>query len=352
VVRHLFIILAACIGVGLPEAAPAARFERLAMPDGAGPPVEIGIWSPEGDAKHLPLVVISHGTGGDFRSHQDTAQALADAGFVVAAPTHPGDNWRDTSRTFAVWQRPRHLKMTIDHVLQRWGGRGRIDPGRIGAFGFSAGGFTVLVAAGGDPQLARIRGHCRANPRFFDCSIAPNAPIELLGPIEWVHDDRIRAVVVAAPALGFTFGAEGLTRVTQPMQLWRAERDQVLPHPFYAEAVRTALPRQPEYRVVPQAGHFDFLKPCSPGAAAARPELCGSAPGFDRARFHHQMNEDIIRFFRRTLSAPGPRRRGLTGSTGSAAVSEGGSAFRTLVPSSSLRPLTGMAAVLARIARL
>ena len=39
----------------------------------------------------LPLIVMSHGRRGWFGGHHDTAAALADAGFVVAALNHPGD---------------------------------------------------------------------------------------------------------------------------------------------------------------------------------------------------------------------------------------------------------------------
>jgi predicted dienelactone hydrolase len=42
-------------------------------------------------------VVISHGNGGDDLTHIDTAMALANAGYVVAALTHTGDNPRDQS---------------------------------------------------------------------------------------------------------------------------------------------------------------------------------------------------------------------------------------------------------------
>jgi len=47
----------------------------------------------------LPLVVSSHGRGGWFGLHHDTAEALADAGFVVAAINHPGDNGNDSSQS-------------------------------------------------------------------------------------------------------------------------------------------------------------------------------------------------------------------------------------------------------------
>src|SRR6516225_11631278 len=39
----------------------------------------------------LPLVVVSHGKGSHFVLHHDTAEMLADAGFIVAAINHPGD---------------------------------------------------------------------------------------------------------------------------------------------------------------------------------------------------------------------------------------------------------------------
>jgi predicted dienelactone hydrolase len=107
-------------------------------------------------------------------------------------------------------------------------------------------------------------------------------------------DPRIRALVVAAPALGFTFGKAGLSSVTIPVQLWRADEDEILPVPDYADAVRKALPRAPEFHAVPSAGHFDFLMPCTSTAIA--PEICRSRPGFDRAAFHRDFNARVVRF--------------------------------------------------------
>lgn len=270
---------------------------RLAVPDGDGPAIEAGVWLPGASfAGPRPLVVISHGSGGDFQSHRDTAEALARAGFVVAALTHTGDNWRDQSQATNVVQRPRQLSVLIDYMVERWEGRATIDPDRIGAFGFSFGGFTVLTAAGGEPDMSRIAEHCRAHPAFYDCRLMSARPAASATPA-WTHDARLKAVVAAAPALGFTFTREGLAGVTQPVQLWKAGADQVLPGPFYAEPVRDALPRAPEFRQVEGAGHFDFLPPCTPQLAAAAPIICTPTPGFDRAAFHDQLNREVVRFF-------------------------------------------------------
>lgn len=105
------------------------------------------------------MIVISHGTGGAADTHYDTALALAEAGFIAAAVTHTGDNWRDHASSFTrrnFVERPRHLKLAIDYLLTAWSGRDHVAAERIGAFGHSAGGFTVLVGVGGEPDLDRL----------------------------------------------------------------------------------------------------------------------------------------------------------------------------------------------------
>ena len=83
------------------------------------------------------------------------------------------------------------------------------------------------------------------------------------------------------------------------MQLWLAEEDVILPHPRYAQTVRLALPKTPDYRVVyhvGHAGHFDFLAPCSVALANLAPVICQSDPGFDRVAFHQIFNAAVVDF--------------------------------------------------------
>lgn len=306
--------------------APAAKaqsvqagFQHQLTADG----IEVGIWYPTSgtpvhqrlglytqdvvaggrvtDGKH-PLVVISHGTGGDFAGHVDTAVALARAGFIVAALTHPGDNWRDNNRATRIEGRPAALSATISYMLQAWPAHAAIDPDRIGAFGFSAGGFTVLAAAGGRPDMRRFADHCARHPAYFVCTLLKSQPRTLTSAWPSTTDPRIKAIVVAAPAIGFTFDRAGLAGVRIPVQLWRADDDRVLPAPFYADAVRAALPNKPEFHAVSGAGHFDFLAPCAD--PATMPQLCASAPGFDRTAFHARFDAQVVRFFTEKLNRP------------------------------------------------
>ena len=305
--------------------AHAAGFQQGVAADPGGKPLAIGIWYPSQtpakpvsrgpttmtvavdapvNGKALPIIVISHGTGGSYLGHFDTAVALADAGYVVVAMNHTGDNYADQSRSIDIMDRPRQVSRVIDHMLTTWEGHAAIDPQRVGMFGHSAGAFTTLAIIGGVPDFRTIGPMCRQYPGDFACQLLARTQTPVVEPATAsVADARIKAAVIAAPALGFTFSPSGLKDVKVPVQLWRAEHDALVPHPRYAEAVRLALPDAPDYRVVANAGHFDFLAPCSDALASMAPEICTNPAGFDRAAFHVDFDAEVVKFFEKTLAS-------------------------------------------------
>ena len=313
-----------CLFAFLSGPVHAAGFQHGFAADPNGKPLKIGIWYPSVATpkslsigpttmsvalggpvagRGLPLVVMSHGTGGSFLGNVDTAVALADAGYVVAAVTHTGDNHADGSRSIFVADRARHIRSVIDHMLSGWEDRATVDPARIGIFGFSAGGFTALASIGGQADFSKLAPMCREHPNEYACQVIAKSGQAGLAPPDWsgARDPRIKAAVVAAPALGFTFTPDGLNNVTIPIQLWRAGDDAILPHPRYAEAVRRALPQEPDYRVVPGACHFDFMAPCGEALEKIAPAICTSGPGFDRLAFHQSFNTSVVDFFGKHL---------------------------------------------------
>lgn len=305
--------------------------QKAVVPDPKGKPIAIGIWYPgtgqpspqqlrlftqnvavdspiSGDG--LPLVLISHGTSGSLASHYDTAIALAQAGFVVAALTHTGDNSDDQSYTgnhFNLVDRPRQVKMVLDWLFSSWPGRSHLDVRRVGMFGFSLGGFTTLVEIGGTPELDRTAQLCSTRPDAPECNFIKTTHGDGLEPPkekpQWVHDPRIKAAVVAAPAVGFLFGPGDLKHAGIPVQLWRAEKDSQAPDPWNSAVVRKELPHPPDEHVVPGQDHYVFLAPCSDALAAAVPVICHDTPGFDRAAFHRSFNQSVVDFFSRELKA-------------------------------------------------
>src|SRR5258708_14296750 len=77
------------VGIWYPSDTPASPQPRALLPQTVAPDGRLA-------GQHLPLIIISHGSGGWFGGHVVTALALADAGYVVAAPTHAGANYEDT----------------------------------------------------------------------------------------------------------------------------------------------------------------------------------------------------------------------------------------------------------------
>jgi len=304
----------------------AAGFQHGFAADPDGKPLEIGIWYPSKEAPKpmnfgpttmtvamngavdgsaLPMVVMSHGAGSSFMGHYDTAIALADAGYVVAAVTHTGDNYADKSRSVDIMDRPRHISRAIDHMLAAWDGHASINAQRIGMFGYSAGGFTTLVSIGGIADFSTIGPMCSQYPADFACQLIAKSgrPTVLFPASSFKADLRIKAALVAAPALGFSFAPDGLKGVKVPVQLWSAENDAMVPTPRYAQAVRLALPQAPDYRVVRKAGHYDFMAPCSDALAGMALAICKGDPDFDRAAFHQTFNAAAVDFFGKTLKA-------------------------------------------------
>jgi predicted dienelactone hydrolase len=228
--RVIAVALTASLGLlAFIPSVEAVGFQQVSVPDTVDRPLVVGIWYPS-DAPvrqrpldlnsqevaldgmvaghRLPLIVISHGTGESFSAHFDTAIALAEAGFVVAAVTHTGDNYRDRSYSFTQRNfvgRARHIRQVIDYMLGTWPERPRLDPMRIGAFGHSAGGYTVLLVVGGIPTFGRAVQFCTEHPAAWECKqigqVRQDAPPPLEPPsFAAAHDVRIRAAVIAAPA--------------------------------------------------------------------------------------------------------------------------------------------------------
>lgn len=304
-----------------PQSLPAGvHTEEVTAPDPADQPLPVRVWYPDAPARNLPLIIISHGTGGSQTGHGDTAAALAKAGFVVAAVRHTGDNFRDdgyVSQGKHLSGRPRHVSRVIDYMLRQWPGHARIDPSRIGLFGHSAGGFTGLVIAGGEPDLTTVAAHCREEPDAWDCHYLTSNGVDpgrFKGPPAWDHDPRVKAVSIVAPAVGYTFAPDRLAAVTIPVQLWDAGKDDIVDRS--AATIRTLLPQPPEYHLSTGAGHFSFLDSCGLGMRATimvmtwsgTPDICADPEGFDRTTFHRGFNRDVVAFFGKTLvAAPSSR---------------------------------------------
>ncbi len=231
---------------------------------------------------------------------------MADAGFVVAAIYHPHDNGNDRSESDSLSilaSRPVDMIRLLDFMLNGWKDRAAIDPAKIGFFGFSAGAYTGLVLAGGNPDFRRIPPYCTESNKSQGCEQFRSGDIPSSPP----HEPRIRAAVLADTALNFMFTQEGLAGIQIPLLIWRSELGGGGVDPKNSALTANSLPGKPDIHVVP-AGHYAFLPPCSPQFAANLPRFCTDPPGFDRTAFHRDFDASIVRFFREHLVGDGGTR--------------------------------------------
>ncbi|WP_417428805.1 alpha/beta hydrolase family protein [Kiloniella sp.] len=313
----------------------ATGFQLIFVTDPDDKTIEVGIWYPSNSAAPdkantpfrqalalngtikkgpHPLILLSHGYGGWMGGHASTAKSLAEAGYIAAAPTHTGNNYEDESYPPQRWMldRPRHIKLTIDHLLGKWTDKTAIDPSRIGIFGFSAGGYTALVSSGGVPNIQKLLTHCKNYPSEVACNLGTNNNVAITDlskrpTKDWNHDPRISAAVVVAPGFGFSFDKSSLEKVTLPLQLWSGTKDLNVPTKTNSDVIFKSLPKAAEYHLVEDAGHFAFLSPCNPLMEKHNPRVwnmvCVDAPTFNRKEFQEKFNEKVIKFFNKNLPA-------------------------------------------------
>jgi predicted dienelactone hydrolase len=238
--------------------------------------------------RQLPLVVISHGNGGSPWAHRGTALHLVRHGMVVALVEHLGNSRSDSTlsgSTEMLQHRPRHLRLALDAVLAAPDLCDSIDASRIAAIGHSIGAYTALASAGGRP-MTQLHDRPSGPPR----------------PLAVTTDERLRALVLLAPAAGWFAHAGALEKVRAPMLIMTGASDQVTP-PLHAAIVMRGVPKTVHvtHHVVANAGHFAFQTPFP--ACMTTPDFAPSQdpPGFDRAAFHTRMNDAILTFLRERM---------------------------------------------------
>lgn len=345
--RNFLPALVALLGLLAASLANATSMGMASLPaDGAGGPVTLFfptfdtarpvqrgsfelLLAP--DARPAPalsngrLIAISHGSGGGPWPQVTLAQALVDAGFTVVLPFHRGDSWLDPSQPGpASWKlRPAEISHAIDRVAAdpRFAGL-KLD--KVGAYGMSAGGHTMLSLAGGAWSPERFRAHCEQHiADDFNACVGLATRLTggaLDGLKQWVaqrvlnwkfggdaapqtHDDpRIAAIVAGVPAAA-DFDLATLTHPRVPLGFITADADRWLLPRLHSDPLRAACQDCELIADLHGAGHGALLAPPPRPEAlgALERELIGDPPGFDRAAATLQWVQPTVAFFHRHL---------------------------------------------------
>jgi predicted dienelactone hydrolase len=288
-------------GMAAPEAALAAP--RVAVEKRGG-------W---------PLVLLSHGTGGSAIQMAWLGTALARAGFIAVAVDHPGNNsdGKMTPEGMALWwERATDLSQVLDMMLADGVFGKQIDQARVGAAGYSLGGYTVMELAGAQTDVSELLRACKEDADMAVCHVPEargmGSPEDILKVVRKTSgeslarsdgdysDARIGAVFAIAPALGFTQTEESLNAIRLPVELVVGDIDKIAPVRDNAGVLYHDV-RGSHLTLLPKVGHYTFLDACTAAGAKAFPQFCEDEHGVERDAVHAKVAGMAVSFFRRSL---------------------------------------------------
>jgi len=252
--------------------------------------------------KH-PLVVFSHGAGGNGSGYAWFGQYLASHGYLVAMVYHYRANTFDSSALYVrnrLWQRPRDVSLDITHLLadKTWGPH--IDPNQIGAAGHSQGGFTALWLGGAkvNPDLFVAYQRGWKNNQVVPSYLREQMQLDA-EPAVNVRDDRVKAAFAMAPGdiQGFGMDEAGLRQMAIPAYIIVGAADTATPPKENAEFAAKYIPHAKLDVLLGQVSHEIFDNECDQVGRDNYPDACIDAPGVDRAKLHEYIGNAALKFF-------------------------------------------------------
>ncbi len=261
-----------------------------------------------------PLLLLSHGYGGNWRNLNWLAKEMAVQGYIVAAVDHPGTTTFNKLPQDAkqLWRRPQDLQRAMVKIITTPSLAGKVDAQRIAAVGHSLGGWTVLKLAGARFDTARFQNDCLAHARLSACQLIQALGIDeaagQLGADE--AEAKIKAVVSLDLGLARGFTPESLSQIAVPVMIMTPQTDSdelptALESGYLAEYIPADIKRVGS---VEGATHFSFMQQCKPGARELIAEqepgeeiVCQDGGTRSRAAIHRQLARDISSFLNQAL---------------------------------------------------
>ncbi|PSB12515.1 hypothetical protein C7B62_01465 [Pleurocapsa sp. CCALA 161] len=242
------------------------------------------------ERRKLPLIVISHGLGGDLTTFAYLAQHLASHGFAVAVPEHPGSSAKqiegllnglesDVTPPEELINRPLDIKFLLDRLEASFGHK--IDVDNVGVIGQSFGGYTALALAGAEINWNSLNRDCPNLDNSWNLSWLIQClalQIPLVATQTELKDERIKAAIAINPLVSSIFGEESLSKIDLPVMFISGSSDPITPALSEQIIPFTWLTTPKKYLVLLKGGtHFSTLNE-SAGSIPVPEKAIGPSP--------------------------------------------------------------------------
>jgi predicted dienelactone hydrolase len=248
-----------------------------------------------------PIVLLTHGTGGQALQLEWLARDLARHGFIAIGMDHHGNTNSEPYRAegfLCWWERARDLTVLLDLIEAHSEFAERIDMERVFVAGYSLGGCTAVALLGAVTETSRFQPspgnkEFGRGPREF-----PDLADHLPGLLEnsavfrtsWARmkdsyrDSRFKGALLLAPGRSVLGSDEqSLAMIERPTRIVVGGSDFVRPTAIWLhERLRTSTLELLE----PEAGHYVFLPEATVAGRLADPVCCIDAPAVDRRAVH------------------------------------------------------------------
>jgi len=269
-----------------------------------------------------PLVLLSHGTGGTALGMGWLGQYLASQGYITAAINHHGNNAIEPylAHGFMLWwERATDFSVLLDQLLNEVDlFKDKIDEQRIGVAGFSLGGCTAILLAGGRCDLDHFKSFCDSPEGDSSGDKPREFPVRLIDVEKLIRTDRyyreswlrqrqsyrenrIKAAFAIAPALGMAFTADSLGKIDIPVQIITTEIDNEVTPKINAFRFSELIPKACLEVIHGEADHYVFLDEATAAGKRLEPVICIDHPSVDRRQIHQQVGRQATNFFDREL---------------------------------------------------
>lgn len=263
------------------------------------------------DTPH-PLVLLSHGSGGNAVNIGWIATYLANQGMVVIAPNHPGTTSRDSipQETIKIWERPDDMHAILEYAEQKLAQNLHIDTARIGVVGFSLGGHTALSLVGAQADHVAYIDYCALPDASSDCVWIQGGGVNLadINTQKFEQDNtdpRITAAVAVDPALAQAYQSKSLGQIEVPLQIINLGAANTVPLGINAMTISQQIPIV-DYKTVVGASHFSFLGQCTEIgeniiSSEGEDPICSETSDRTRGDIHNELEHLIGGFLAKHL---------------------------------------------------